>query len=98
MDHFLYRNGQLHAEDVPLAEIAAEVGTPFYCYSTATLLRHFTLVDQSFQVPHARHHVASKPCLELEVLEVGRCQPNGVIELKRGFLDEAPDHFLERLV
>ena len=47
MDHFLYRNGQLHAEDVPLAEIAAEVGTPFYCYSTATLLRHFTLFDEA---------------------------------------------------
>jgi len=47
MDHFLYRNGQLHAEDVPLAEIAAQVGTPFYCYSTATLLRHFTLFDEA---------------------------------------------------
>ncbi len=47
MDHFLYRNGHLHVEDVPLAEIAAEVGTPFYCYSTATLLRHFTLFDEA---------------------------------------------------
>ena len=43
MDHFLYRDGVLHAEDVPVAEIAAEVGTPFYCYSTATLTRHFKL-------------------------------------------------------
>ena len=40
MDHFLYRDGILHAEDVPLPEIAAELGTPFYCYSTATLTRH----------------------------------------------------------
>jgi len=47
MDHFLYRDGQLHAEDVPLAEIAAEVGTPFYCYSTATLTRHFRLFDEA---------------------------------------------------
>jgi diaminopimelate decarboxylase len=47
MDHFLYRNGMLHAEDVPLAEIAAEVGTPFYCYSTATLTRHFRLFDEA---------------------------------------------------
>ena len=39
MDHFLYRDGTLHAEDVPLTQIAAEVGTPFYVYSTATLLR-----------------------------------------------------------
>ena len=37
MHHFDYRDGVLHAEDVPLREIAAEVGTPFYCYSTATL-------------------------------------------------------------
>jgi len=49
MDHFLYRNGTLHAEDVPLAEIAAAVGTPFYVYSTATLLRHFTLFDDALE-------------------------------------------------
>ncbi|MEL6889244.1 MAG: diaminopimelate decarboxylase [Pseudomonadota bacterium] len=47
MDHFLYQNGVLHAEDVPLPEIAAAVGTPFYVYSTATLLRHFTLFDEA---------------------------------------------------
>lgn len=43
MDHFLYRNGILHAEDVPLPQIAAQVGTPFYVYSTATLTRHYQL-------------------------------------------------------
>ncbi len=43
MDHFLYKNGILHAEDVALPDIAAEVGTPFYVYSTATLTRHYTL-------------------------------------------------------
>lgn len=47
MDHFLYRDGALHAEDVPVAEIAAEVGTPFYLYSTATLTRHFQLFDDA---------------------------------------------------
>ncbi|MEM1130072.1 MAG: diaminopimelate decarboxylase [Pseudomonadota bacterium] len=47
MDHFLYRDGWLHAEDVPLAEIAADVGTPFYCYSSATLLRHYRLFDEA---------------------------------------------------
>ena len=47
MDHFLYRNGALHAEDVPVAEIAAAVGTPFYVYSTATLLRHFNLFNEA---------------------------------------------------
>ena len=47
MDHFLYREGQLFAEDVEIAEIAAAVGTPFYVYSTATLLRHFRAFDDA---------------------------------------------------
>jgi diaminopimelate decarboxylase len=47
MDHFLYRDGALFAEDVPISEIAATVGTPFYVYSTATLLRHFRLFDEA---------------------------------------------------
>ena len=47
MDHFLYRDGALHAEDVALADIAAAVGTPFYVYSTATLVRHFRLFDEA---------------------------------------------------
>ena len=49
MDHFLYRDGHLYAEDVLLAEIAASVGTPFYCYSTATLRRHFRLFDAALE-------------------------------------------------
>lgn len=47
MDHFLYRDGELYAEDVAVADIAAQVGTPFYCYSTATLIRHFKLFDDA---------------------------------------------------
>ncbi|KQI71740.1 diaminopimelate decarboxylase [Loktanella sp. 5RATIMAR09] len=47
MDHFLYRDGALYAEDVPVADIAAAVGTPFYVYSTATLKRHFQLFDEA---------------------------------------------------
>lgn len=41
MDHFTLRNGVLHAEDVNLEALAEAVGTPFYCYSTATLERHY---------------------------------------------------------
>ena len=53
MDHFLYRDGQLWAEDVPVADIAAAVGTPFYVYSTATLERHFRLFDEALEgMPH----------------------------------------------
>lgn len=47
MDHFLYKNGALHAEDVPLSCIAAQVGTPVYVYSAATLTRHFGLFRQA---------------------------------------------------
>ena len=47
MDHFLYKGGVLHAEDVPVPDIAATVGTPFYLYSTATLSRHFQLFDEA---------------------------------------------------
>ncbi|MQY42349.1 diaminopimelate decarboxylase [Epibacterium sp. SM1969] len=49
MDHFLYRDGALYAEDVPVAEIAAAVGSPCYIYSTATLLRHFRLFDEALE-------------------------------------------------
>ena len=44
MHHFHYKNGVLHAEDVSLAAIADAVGTPFYCYSTATLERHYQVL------------------------------------------------------
>ncbi|KGJ03565.1 diaminopimelate decarboxylase [Paracoccus sphaerophysae] len=47
MDHFNYQGGELCAEDVPLARIAAEVGTPVYVYSTATLSRHFNLFREA---------------------------------------------------
>ena len=47
MDHFLYRNGILHAENVAITEIAAAVGTPFYVYSQATLMRHFRVFDEA---------------------------------------------------
>jgi len=53
MDHFLYRSGVLHAEDVALCDIAQVVGTPFYCYSTATLTRHYRLFTEALSpLPH----------------------------------------------
>lgn len=53
MDHFLYKNGTLYAEDVAIADIAAQVGTPFYCYSTATLTRHYQLFTEALSpLPH----------------------------------------------
>ena len=48
MHHFDYRHGVLHAEAVDLADLATVVGTPFYCYSTATLRRHYEIFAQAF--------------------------------------------------
>ncbi|MFD0914919.1 diaminopimelate decarboxylase [Pseudahrensia aquimaris] len=48
MNHFDYRDGILHAENVSLPDIAAAVGTPFYCYSTATLERHYQVFAKAF--------------------------------------------------
>src|SRR5271156_4504450 len=48
MHHFSYRDGALFAEEVDLARIAEEVGTPFYCYSTATIERHFRVFSEAF--------------------------------------------------
>jgi len=48
MHHFAYRHGVLHAEDVDLSVLAEAVGTPFYCYATATLERHYRVFAQAF--------------------------------------------------
>src|SRR5262245_7236310 len=48
MHHFAYRDGVLHAEAVNLAKLAGEIGTPFYCYSTATLTRHYRVFAAAF--------------------------------------------------
>jgi diaminopimelate decarboxylase len=53
MDHFTYRDGILHAEDVPLTAIATAVGTPVYVYSTATLTRHYRVFEEALGgMPH----------------------------------------------
>jgi diaminopimelate decarboxylase len=57
MDHFNYKNGALHAEDVPLSRIAAEVGTPVYVYSRATLERHAKVFQDAVK-PAGRTDVA----------------------------------------
>jgi diaminopimelate decarboxylase len=49
VDHFSYNNGNLCAEDVSIEKLAEEVGTPFYCYSTATLERHYNVFARAFE-------------------------------------------------
>jgi diaminopimelate decarboxylase len=59
MHHFAYRNGVLHAEDVSLGFLAEEIGTPFYCYSTATLERHYKVFDRAFNgIDHQIYYAA----------------------------------------
>ena len=60
MNHFDYVDGILNAENVPLPEIAAAVGTPFYCYSTATLERHYQVFMNAFSDIRARVCYAMK--------------------------------------
>ncbi|MGD8883378.1 MAG: diaminopimelate decarboxylase [Desulfobacterales bacterium] len=49
MHHFTYRENELYCEDVPVQKIAAEIGTPFYLYSHATLTRHFKAFNEAFE-------------------------------------------------
>jgi diaminopimelate decarboxylase len=60
MHHFAYRGGALHAEEVDLARIAREVGTPFYCYSSATIERHFHVFSAAFADAPALIYYAMK--------------------------------------
>ncbi len=69
MDHFNYQNGELFAENLPIAEIAKEVGTPFYCYSTATLERHFNVFSQAFDGANALVCYAVKANSNLAVIK-----------------------------
>jgi len=70
MDHFLYRNGRLHAEDVDLEALAATYGTPAYVYSRATLTRHFQVMTAALgDQPHLICY-AVKANANLAVLDV----------------------------
>ena len=70
MHHFEYRNGQLFAEDVPVAELADRFGTPLYVYSAATLTRHFTAYDSAFAGTEHLTCFSVKACSNLSVLKL----------------------------
>ncbi|WP_169567005.1 diaminopimelate decarboxylase [Sneathiella limimaris] len=69
MDHFTYKNGELYAEDLPVATIAKEVGTPCYIYSTATLERHYKVFSGAFDGSNALVCFAVKANSNLAVLK-----------------------------
>ncbi len=69
MNHFNYKNKSLHCEDVDIPEIAAQVGTPFYLYSKATLIRHFQAFDSAFTVDHITCF-ATKSCSNIGIMSL----------------------------
>ncbi len=70
MHFFEYKKGELCCEEVPLARIASQVGTPFYCYSTATLARHFRAFDEGLgSFPHLTCF-AVKACSNIAILNL----------------------------
>jgi diaminopimelate decarboxylase len=70
MNHFHYRDGELHCEDVPLARIAAEVGTPVYIYSSATIERHYRVFDEALAGLDHMICFSVKACSNLSVLRL----------------------------
>ncbi len=68
MDHFSYKNGAYYAEDVAIADIEKAVGTPFYCYSSATLEHHYKVFSQAFADVDAKICFAVKSNDNLAVL------------------------------
>ena len=70
MHHFQYREGRLYCEEVPLETIAREVGTPFYCYSHATLNRHFHAFDTAFAGVDHLTCFSVKSCSNIAILQL----------------------------
>ena len=90
MDHFEYRGGVLHAEDIPLPVIAGEVGTPVYVYSRATLTRHARVFRDALKVlPHVHLAFAVKSNPNLAVLKVLAAEGYGADVVSAGELDRA---------
>lgn len=89
MDHFTYKNGGLYAEDIPLERLAEEVGTPFYCYSTATLERHYRVFADAFEGVDALVCFAVKANSNIAVLKTLAQQGAGADVVSSGELKRA---------
>jgi len=89
MHHFDYRDGVLHAEDVAIPEIAAAVGTPFYCYSSATLERHYRVFADAFKGQPARVCYSVKANSNLAVVATLARQGAGADVVSEGELRRA---------
>lgn len=89
MHHFDYRSGILCAEDVPISDIARDVGTPFYCYSTATLARHYDVFAGAFASLDAMVCYAMKANSNLGVLKTLALRGAGADIVSEGELRRA---------
>lgn len=90
MDHFEYRNGVLHAEDVPLPRIADAVGTPVYVYSRATLTRHARVFRDALSIlPATKIAFAVKSNPNLAVLKVLAAEGYGADVVSGGEMERA---------
>jgi diaminopimelate decarboxylase len=89
MHHFVYRQGTLHAEEVSLADLAAAAGTPFYCYSTATLERHIRVFADAFAGADALVCYSVKANSNLGVLATLARQGAGMDVVSEGELRRA---------
>ena len=93
MDHFTYKNGKLFAEECLVAKIAQDVGTPFYCYSRATLERHYNVFAKALEATNSLICFAVKANSNIAILKIladlgagGDCVSEGEIRrcLKAG--------------
>ena len=89
MHHFEYRGGILHAEDVAIPDIAAAIGTPFYCYSSATLERHYRVFADAFKGQPARVCYSVKANSNLAVVATLARQGAGADVVSEGELRRA---------
>lgn len=89
MHHFSFKGGVLHAEDVSLQRLAEAVGTPFYCYSTATLERHYDVLAQSFAGQDATICFAVKANSNQAVLKTMALKGAGMDVVSEGELRRA---------
>ncbi len=89
MDSFEYKNGSLHCEDVAVADIARQVGTPVYIYSTATLLRHYNALAQAFAEMEPMICFSIKSLCNLNILKVLAAAGSGFDVVSGGEVNRA---------
>jgi diaminopimelate decarboxylase len=89
MDHFHYQDGQLHGEKVALSAIAEAIGTPFYCYSRATLERHYKVFNESLAAADHQICYAVKANSNLSVLKTLALMGSGADVVSEGEIRRA---------